>query len=668
MKNLLVILLCAFAPIINAFSQTLQKDDFSIKVGVEEVRIDAVVLDKKGLQVTDLTAGDFEIYQDGDLQRIISSVYISDTQKRDKPIASAEAVKAEQLLSKQKLSKDDVRRTIAFLVSGRGYESRLAIQKFIETQMEPGDLVTILGGEPLMGAQGFSSDRSRLLSIVTRMPGKQTIGGTSGAVDASLTSDSIQAALRRSATFDRMFNGLTDEQYIQQLKGLISPIRYAIRALKDMPGRKYLVLMRSDIFYDGRKLPRVQELLFNEAANEAWRAGVVIFTLDMKGLTLGQQDPFGTKYIPLSKKTGGLVVENSNFFFKGIKPVQEAIRGYYLLSYIPPPNTFSTKRAADYHRIRVKVKRSGAEVHSRDGFLGSSAPPEFAAAPQGNTLQQAVFSPLLYNDLRLGLSAGYAHAQGPGYFLRSWMHLDANNLTFTDKDGEHALSLELLAVTSDSNGRIQDSKGFRYDFQLSDADVDLMNRYGIDLKTYLPVQKPGHYYVSAAIKDNASGKIGSGYQFLEIPDLDRLRLSLSSILPIYNKSDESVLRSGNIEADADSYNTMKKWRALSTSPAFRVYRPGESFDYMMFVYNATDGRTSKLELKSTLFKNGQVFRQEAEEIDLSGMDNTARIPILKRITLNNLDEGNYMLQVTVSSKQATARSAAQAIDFRIRKE
>jgi hypothetical protein len=89
---------------------------------------------------------------------------------------------------------------------------------------------------------------------------------------------------------------------------------------------------------------------------------------------------------------------------------------------------------------------------------------------------------------------------------------------------------------------------------------------------------------------------------------------------------------------------------------------------MMFVYNATDGRTSKLELKSTLFKDGQVFRQEAEEIDLRGMDNTARIPILKRITLNNMDEGNYLLQVTVSSKQAIARSAAQAIDFQIRKE
>lgn len=47
------------------------EDAFTIKVGVEEVRLDAVVLDKKGRQITDLTADDFEIYQDKKRQRII---------------------------------------------------------------------------------------------------------------------------------------------------------------------------------------------------------------------------------------------------------------------------------------------------------------------------------------------------------------------------------------------------------------------------------------------------------------------------------------------------------------------------------------------------------------------------------------------------------------------
>jgi VWFA-related protein len=665
MKKLSGIFLCSLALLMNAHGQAPPKQDYSIKVGVEEVRIDAVVLDKKGRQVTDLTASDFELFQDGKPQKINSCTYIRESQKREKPIASSEASKAEMLLSKPKLSKDEVQRTIAFLISGRDYEARIAIHKFVESQMEPGDLVTILGGGASLGAQKFSSDRSQLLSIVSRMPERQNIGVSSGSFDR------IESMLNRTITFNSFVSDETDEQYIRRLKALIAPIRYAIRALKDMPGRKYLVLMRGDIFYDGRRLPMVQQRLFNEAANEAWHAGVVIFTLDMKGLTPGQQDPYGHNYIPLSKKTGGIVVENSNFLFKGIKPVQEAIRGYYLLSYIPPPNTFDSNRSENYHRIRVKVKRSGAEVHSRDGFIGTSAPSDFAVAPQSNTLQQAMFSPFLYNDLKLSLSSGYAHAPAPGYFLRSWMHLDGKDLTFTeDKDGEHSLSLELQALTSDSNGRIQDTKGFRYDFKLSDSDIDRIKIDGIDLKTYLPIKNPGHYYVSAAIKDRASGKIGSGYQFLEIPDLGRLRLSLSSILALYNEQDASVLKSGNIEEDVDSYNTMRKWRALSKSPAFRTYKPGESFDYLMFAYNANnkDGKTSILEFKSTLFRDGQVYRQEAENINLKGMDNPGRIPIVKRLVLDNMDEGDYLLQLTVTDKQAPGRTAAQAIDFQIRKE
>jgi hypothetical protein len=38
--------------------------DFRIRVTVKEVRLDAVVLDQKGHQVPDLTADDFEVYQD----------------------------------------------------------------------------------------------------------------------------------------------------------------------------------------------------------------------------------------------------------------------------------------------------------------------------------------------------------------------------------------------------------------------------------------------------------------------------------------------------------------------------------------------------------------------------------------------------------------------------
>ena len=64
-----------------------EKSNFAISVNVNEVRLDAVVLDGKQRQITDLTADDFEIYQDGVLQEINSCMYISN-QKTQPGIAS----------------------------------------------------------------------------------------------------------------------------------------------------------------------------------------------------------------------------------------------------------------------------------------------------------------------------------------------------------------------------------------------------------------------------------------------------------------------------------------------------------------------------------------------------------------------------------------------------
>ena len=182
--------------------------------------------------------------------------------------------------------------------------------------------------------------------------------------------------------------------------------------------------MSSDKYYKPQKAPIDAERILNETASEALRAGVVIFTLDMAGVTACKgMSPF-EQHLPLSKKTGGTIVENSNFFLQGIKPAQEALRGYYLLSYIPPPGTFDKNRRETYHRARVRVKRSGSEVRSRDGFFDSSNTSNFVVAAQNNRLQQAIFSPFLLNDLKLSLASGYAHALAPGYFLRSWMHME----------------------------------------------------------------------------------------------------------------------------------------------------------------------------------------------------------------------------------------------------
>jgi VWFA-related protein len=645
-----------------AAAQTPESQAITIKVGVEEVRIDAVVLDKKGQQVTDLTAGEFEVYQDGKLQKIISCAYINHSRTQEKAIVSPEAARAEQLISKPKPLKENVQRTIVFMVSSSGADPRPHLQNFIESHMEHGDLVGFLGAGPTT----LSSDKRELLARIKDIRAPR--GGFSG-VDAAIgTPQSSQLA--------RPLFAPLDEDVIRMLKAEIAPIRYAIRALRDLPGRKYLILTQPDIFSGGSALWVVQNRLINEVADEAWRAGVVISTWEYYH-TWNANGRFN----PLFKKTGGLYTDSyKDFLYKG-KPALDAMNGYYLLSYIPPEKTFNNKKQDKYNRIGVYVKRKGMKVLSRDGFLASAGSSDFAAASSTNNLQQAMYSPILSNDLKLNLSSGYAYTPASGYFLRSWMHLDGKDLTFTKKtDASYSISLEMLSSTSDSSGRTQGTKNLQYNFTVTDPEIQQIRKEGVDLKSYLPVQNPGNYYVSAAIRDKASGKIGTGYQFVDIPDLGRSGLSLSSIFLINSIKDVSEIKSGNIRAEVDSFNAMRHWEPIDRSPALRTYKPDDDFDYLVVVYNAQDqdNPTPELEFQSTLFKDGKIHSQDPPRaISLNEMDDMGRIPILKMLVFDRkIEEGDYILQLTVKDKPAEEKSrsklkprvAVQAIDFQIRKE
>jgi VWFA-related protein len=638
------------------------KRDFAIKIGVEEVRIDAVVLDNKGRQINDLTADDFELYQDGRPQKIISCTYVNEYKKP----ASGELPGATQ--STSELPKEEVRRTFVFVIDDIRMcfdyfnYARMALKKFVETQMQPGDQVAIIqNGQGIGAFQRFTSDRGKLISLIKNL----------WPPPSPCAADTVP----RGGGGAPMFLPVQDDILIKDKKPLgqlkesfdaqTAALDYAIRALQDMPGRKSLVFMSSNIMGVG------PDYLYDEMADRALRAGVVIYTLDMKGLMISGGNSASDRYLPLSKKTGGILVENSNFFIHGVRPVDEASKGYYLLSYIPPANTFHEKNDQDiYHRVKVKVKRRGAEVHSRDGFLGTTNPSK--AVLRATTLQEAIVSPFMHNDLELRLSSGYAYAPKPGYFLRSWLHLDGTDLTFTnEKNGGHILSLELMTLTANGE-QVQDSKGQQYRFMLDNVDISRIRKEGIDLNTYLPVKNPGKYYVRAAVRDMDSGKIGSCYQYLQIQEVKNRRLSLSSLFVLTPDENMYSIISGSVAMDRFS-DIARKWEASRTSPARRSYMAGEGFDYMAILYNPKSKGSPALNLESQLsiFKDGKEFyKGNPEGIDPRGIDDLGRIPIIKRLDLNSqMEEGTYQLQLKIEEKQAKGKSnnAFQTIDFEIRK-
>ncbi|MDQ6786856.1 MAG: VWA domain-containing protein, partial [Acidobacteriota bacterium] len=164
-----------------AFAQTPPKtDDEVVKITTTLVQLDATVTDKNGKPVTDLKAEDFEVYENGKKQKITNLSYVaaSKTQLSDSDPNSRIDTKNKtaSLPATVNIRPEQVRRTFAMVVDdlnlsfGSVYYVRQSLKKFVDEQMQPGDLVAIVrssGGTGVL--QQFTSDKQLLYAAIEKI-------------------------------------------------------------------------------------------------------------------------------------------------------------------------------------------------------------------------------------------------------------------------------------------------------------------------------------------------------------------------------------------------------------------------------------------------------------------------------------------------------------------
>ena len=648
---------------------------FKISVNVSEVRLDVVVVDNKGRPVTDLTAADFEVYQNKMPQEVTSSIYISNQVEDSARLGPAASLKDAPNLSPLSipattLKKEDVRRTIVFIVDSLSMKfehlsyARASIKGFLEKQMLPGDLVAVIRtGYGNSALNFFSSDKSQISRRVDGIP-----------YEPPMSNEETEKILYR----------IYDNQ--------LSTLSFSIHALKDMPGRKIVFFMTSlpNIFNplpdftksteDVLRVPareserktnyyEIYAAPFDRLADDALRAGVVVYSLDVRGLEYYEPgDPRDLEKTdasnPLPEKTGGTYIQNSNFFRDGIgEAANNMIAGYYLVSYIPPASTFERRSKDIYHRVNIKVKRKGAVVHTRDGFYGRTEIETDSVAPPVNHLANAIFSPFLYTDLNVNIAAGYVKGPKsgntgiyPDYLLRAWIHLDPKDIKIVATEGDSArIVLETICLTSGINGYVQDSREMKYTFDIQSENIPLIQEQGIRFSLLLPVKKPGAYTVHIAIRDADSGKVGSAYQFVEIPDLKKKGMNLSSIFMLTSTDDLNWMRSDVINELAKGEFSPILHESGIRSPALRTYVQGDSFNTLTMLYNA-DAKAianSEIEIQSILYKDGKEFlRSEPKSVIPDKTEEPDSISLLQSLIAGpDMSPGDYVLQRLATDKK-----------------
>ena len=271
--------------------QEKPKDEV-VRVTTNLVQVDVVVTDKDGNQIADLRPQEFEILEDGKAQTITNFSYI----EAGKPISSIVATNRDSADSRKDrapvapapLARAQVQRTIALVIDdlGLSFESvsfvGQALKRFVDEQMQPGDLVAILRTSAGVSAlQQFTSDKRLLNAAIERVRwNPQGRGGLSPF--PTLNEASAGADTRDSIQFMKEAEEERAALYSVGTFGSMSPI---IKGLGDMPGRKSLVLISEAcrlFTTQGRNIQLIQAM--RRLTDQANAASVSIYTIDASGL------------------------------------------------------------------------------------------------------------------------------------------------------------------------------------------------------------------------------------------------------------------------------------------------------------------------------------------------------------------------------------------------
>ncbi|PYS85718.1 MAG: hypothetical protein DMF70_03895 [Acidobacteria bacterium] len=684
-----------------------------VRITTNLVQVDAVVT-KDGKQVTDLSAEDFDLFEDGKPQKITHFSYVSNVPSANPTQTAAPPLKKDAIaapVAPAFARPNDVRRTMALVIDdlGMSFESvsrvRKQARKFIDEKLQPNDLVAIIrtGGE--VGAlQQFTTDKRMLYNAIDHLRWHP----------CSRAGLYVFAPAGSTATPGDAPCGGT-----RNIRDTLRSLKFIVQGMRELPGRKSLVLFSDQLPIEtqepGTTNSQVQDQnntsaidtgdadfgndtttylgQLQKVAELAIRASVVIYAVDSRGLAytgLTAADRFSgnaravTRQINsimssrsfamianregselIAKQTGGFLIRNSNDF--GLDRIADDQRGYYLLGYRPNDETFNKQ----FHPITLKVKRHGLTVRTRDGFFGISE--EAARAKEltpENQFKKALMSPFGANDIALRLTTMFTNFADTGSMLRSLIYINAKDLTFVDEpDKGHKATFDLGIILFGDNGQVRSQQSRVVTLSLHDQIYERAVRNGIVYTLNTPIKQSGAFQFRVALKDQNSSRIGSAGEFVQIPNIDNGRLALSGLVlfkeaKIASQDQNSTSGGPAQEKPPDD--------DLSSGPAVRQFRTGANLLFACSIYNPQLDQTTHLPQLTTqtrIFREGKlVFTGNSTPIDVAAQSDLKHIPSIGRLQLGpEFLPGDYVLQIVVTDNLGKQKQniISQWVDFEV---
>jgi VWFA-related protein len=662
-----------------------QKPTFSLTTNVVVVNVS--VLDRDGKPIENLTAKDFQLYEDGKLQKLqavdLQRLNTQTLPPVEQTLAQRppEAPKgynpdAEKLTQKSSLlSKYQDRRLIVMLFDFSSMQppeqvrAREAAIKFLAKQMAASDSVSIMTYmSSLRTVQDFTPDRDLLINTINRFRIGDSSENATFADEGADSQDQSGQFVADETEFN-IFNA--------DLK--LAALEDAARNLGQYPEKKALVYISSGIQKNGVD----NQSQLRATVNTAIRANVAFYPIDARGLSAlvpggdaTQQGAVGTNLYSgagqrtlkenfnnqqetlatLALDTGGKALLDSNDLTDGMRQVQKDFGSYYVLTYVSANTALDGK----YRRIQVKLAPDlaglKAKLNYRQGYYGPTTFGHMREEDKEAQLSQALLSDNPVTDLPIAVEADYFRIEKDKYFVPIAAKIPGSALTFHKKGSRQATELDFIAEVRDQRNRpaatVRDTIPLKVNTDVAGQVVQKSIQYdtGVTLT-------PGKYKLRFVARENGEGKVGTFESDLIVPDLSTGNgLRISSVV-LSNQREPS---GSAVAAVKNSRKLVEKNPLIADGQKLvpnvtRVFQSGQNLFAYVEVYDPTipswlpdDFRRTNIAATVALYSEGKkVFETPPVRATRPSPERQNTTPVWLQFSTASLKPGRYTCQVNL---------------------
>jgi VWFA-related protein len=368
---------------------------------------------------------------------------------------------------------------------------------------------------------------------------KQSCFKVGGGVICPESPQAIRQRVRNRAQQVVVQSAPSVDDTLRLLEGLM-------RTAAQLPGRKVVFLISDGFFLNDKKYGSIDRI--KRVTDAAGRAGVVIYTLDARGIvgdSIDVNKPLDTGGLlhgagigelastqdglnALAKDTGGEAFRNTNQpMHQWVEKVLDETSNYYLLAWKPDNDE---QKRGKFKNIDVSiVGRPDLKVRMRTSYFKSAALPLLTTKKKrdkdplkarDDDMRIVIDAPVSQSEIPTAVNLHFNQMPGIGTSVVATISIDDAALTFDLADGKLAADVDIGGIFYDDKGKpINSFVGRLRIFPKSSTTEGAATKPKRSIYQFSTLVPGGLYQIRVGIRDLKSSRMGSAEDWITVPKI-----------------------------------------------------------------------------------------------------------------------------------------------------